>query len=263
LIQEIMDNGPYNIKGALLVVKLWHPKLAFEKVDLSSCAFWVQVHGLPLENMLAVNAIKIGKLFGLEVLTVEDGEKSGIINHHHLRFRLIIDVSLPLVPGFHLPRSGLSPLWIKLIYARFGGYCSLCGCIGHRKTFCTAPPHLVDLERYSTSLRGYVYPRARKLVSASPVSGSRGPSINPLSSCTGTPSSVLYLHGAASASAASPIVGFPPCLVPLTLVEEASRPTETRAHSSAHSYTQFFGQGDATSSYIRPSLSSKGKDKKI
>jgi hypothetical protein len=33
------------------------------------------VHGLPLENMMVVNAIKIGKLIGLEVLDVEDGEK--------------------------------------------------------------------------------------------------------------------------------------------------------------------------------------------
>jgi len=261
LVQEIMDNGPYNIKGALLVVKPWPPELDFEEVDLSSCAFWVQVHGLPLENKLAVNAIKIGKLLGLKVLTVEDGKKSGIINHHHLRFCLLIDVSLPLVPGFHLLRSGLSPLWIKLLYERLADYCSLCGCIGHRKTFCSAPPHLVNPERYSTSLRGYVYPRPRKLVFASPVSSTSGHSINPLSSCTGDTGSVLYLQGASSASAAPPILGLPPCLVPLKLADEASLPTETRPHSSARSYTQVFGQGAATSTHVRPSQSSKGKEK--
>jgi len=247
LIKEIMDNGHYNIKGALLVVKPWPPELAFEEVDISSCAFWVQVHGLPLENMLAVNAIKIGKLFGLEVLTVEDGDRIGIINHHHLRFRLVIDVSLPLVPGFYLPRSGLSPLWIKLLYERLGDYCMLCGCIGHRKTYCTAPPHLVDPERYTTSLRGYVYPKSRKLVSACPVSGSSGRSIPPLPSCSGAPASVLYLQGAASASAASPTI--PSSSVPLKLAKDVSLPPETRLHSSARSSTQFYGQGAATSSY--------------
>jgi hypothetical protein len=245
-----MDNGPYNIKGALLVVKPWPSELAFEEVDLSSCAFWVQVHGLPLENMLAVNAIKIGKLFGLKVPTVEDGEKSGNINHHHLRFFLLIDVSLPLGLGFHLPRSGLSPLWIKLLYERLADYCSLCGCIGHCKTFCSAPPHLVNPERYRTSLRGYVYQRPRKLVSASHVSGTSGYIINPLPSCTGDTGYVLYLLGASSASAAPPILGLPPCSVPLKLADEASLPTETRPHSSARSYTQFFGQGTATSTHV-------------
>jgi hypothetical protein len=259
LIKEIMDNGPYNIKGALLVVKPWPPELAFEEVDLSSCAFWVQVHGLPLENMLAVNAIKIGKLFDLEVLTVEDGDRSGIINHHHLRFRLVIDVSLPLVLGFYLPRSGLSPLWIKLLYERLGDYCMLCGCIGHRKTYCTAPPHLVDPERYTTSLRGYVYPKSRKLVSACPVSGSSGRSIPPLPSCSGAPASVLYLQGAASASAASPTI--PSSSVPLKLAKDVSLPPETRLHSSARSSTQFYGQGAATSSYAQPYQSFKGKEK--
>jgi len=256
LIKEIMDNGPYNVKGALLVVKPWPPELAFEEVDLSSCAFWVQVHGLPLENMLAVNAIKIGKLFGLEVLTVEDGERSGIINHHHLRFRLVIDVSLPLVPGFYLPRSGLSALWIKLLYERLGDYCVLCGCIGHRKTYCAAPPHLVDPERYTTSLRGYVYPKSRKLVSASPASVSSGSSIPPLPSSAGASGSVLYLQGAASASAAPPTI--PSSTVPLRRVTDVPLPPVSRLHPSARS-SYFYGQGAAT--YAQLYQSSKGKEK--
>lgn len=112
-------------------------------------------------------------------------------------------------------------------------YCSLCGCIGHCKTFCSAPPHLVNPECYRTSLRGYVYPRPRKLVSASPVSGTSGHSINPLPSCTGDTGSVLYLQGASSASTAPPILGLPPCSIPLKLADGASLPTKTRPHSFA------------------------------
>jgi len=257
-----MDNGPYNIKGSLLVVKPWPPKLAFEEVDLSSCAFCVQVHGLPLQNIMVVNAIKIGKLIGLKVLTVEDGDKSGIINHHHLRFRLLIDVSLPLAPGFHLPCSGRSPLWIKLIYERLANYCALCGCIGHCKTFCPAPPPLGTPDRYSTSLRGYVYPSSRKLVYARPASGTNEHTINPMPSCSVDTGSVLYLQGVSSASAASPINGLPPSLVPFKLAEEASLPTESRPQSPSCSYTHFFGQCAATSPHVRPFASSKGKEKK-
>jgi hypothetical protein len=53
---------------------------------------WVQVHGLPLQNLTAVNAIKIGKFIGIEVLNVENGDLVGIIAHHHLRIRIMINV---------------------------------------------------------------------------------------------------------------------------------------------------------------------------
>jgi hypothetical protein len=54
-----MDNGPWNIKDALLVVKQWPRELTNAEFILSTCAFWVQVHGLPLQNMTTINAIKI------------------------------------------------------------------------------------------------------------------------------------------------------------------------------------------------------------
>ncbi len=59
-----MDLGPWNIKGSLLVLKPWTPEVTFDEVELSTCPFWVQVHGLPLQNMTARNAISIGKSHG-------------------------------------------------------------------------------------------------------------------------------------------------------------------------------------------------------
>jgi hypothetical protein len=200
LVQEIMDNGPYNIKGSLLVVKPWPPELTSKEVDLSSCAFWVQVHGLPLQNMMVVNAIKIGKLIGLKVLDVEDGDKSGIISHHHLRICILLDVSLPLVPGFHLPRSARSVIWIKFLYERLADYCTLCGCIGRQKSFCPAPPPLGLPDRYGTSLRGYVYLGTRRLFSSRHASGSSSPITTSSPLCTEELGSILYLQGVSCSS---------------------------------------------------------------
>jgi len=67
-------------------------------IYLSTCEFWVQVHGLPLQNMTAVNAIKIGKKFIGEVLNVENRDKKGIIARHHLRIRIAVNILLPLHP---------------------------------------------------------------------------------------------------------------------------------------------------------------------
>jgi hypothetical protein len=98
-----MDNGPWNIKDDLLVVKPWPPELTNAEFILFTCAFWVKVHGLPLQNMTDVNAIKIGKFIGDAVLDVDNGDCPGIICHHHLGMCVVFDVSKPLVPGFHLP----------------------------------------------------------------------------------------------------------------------------------------------------------------
>jgi hypothetical protein len=56
-VTKIMENGPLNIKGALLILKPWPPELTADEVDLLNCSFWVQVHGLPFQNLTAVNAI--------------------------------------------------------------------------------------------------------------------------------------------------------------------------------------------------------------
>jgi hypothetical protein len=135
LVAKIIENGPWNVKGALLVIKPWPPELSIDEVDLSSCAFWVQVHGLPLQNLTAVNAIKIGKFLGIEVLNVENGDLEGIIAHHHLRIRVLINVLQPLIPGFSLPRLDLPSIWIRFQYERLADYCVYCGLIGHRKFF--------------------------------------------------------------------------------------------------------------------------------
>jgi hypothetical protein len=160
LVIKIMDSGPWNVKGALLVLQPWPQDLTYDEVNLNSCVFWVQVHGLPLQNMTTVNAIKIGKFIGT-VLDVENGELPGIICNHHLRIKVSIDITQPLVPGFLLPRQGRSSIWIKFLYERLADYCSLCGLIGHRKNFFPVPPPLGQPNRYGFSLRGYVYPGSR------------------------------------------------------------------------------------------------------
>jgi hypothetical protein len=117
----------------------------------------VQVHGLPLQNLTAVNAIKIGKFIGIEVLNVANGDLEGIIAHHHLRIRVLINVLQPLIPGFFLPRLDLPSIWIRFQYERLADYCVYCGLIGHRKFFCPDPIPHNQQELFVHTLRGYVY----------------------------------------------------------------------------------------------------------
>jgi len=105
-----------------------------------------------------VNAIKIGKFIGIEVLNVANGDLEGIIAHHHLRIRVLINVLQPLIPGFFLPRLDLPSIWIRFQYERLADYCVYCGLIGHRKFFCPDPIPHNQQELFVHTLRGYVYP---------------------------------------------------------------------------------------------------------
>jgi hypothetical protein len=130
-VDKIMELGPWNIKGSLLILTPWTSNFTFEEVELYECAFWVQIHGLPLYNMTARNATSIGLSLG-KVLAI-DNCSTGIVGTNHLRIRVAIDTRQPLVPGFSLPRPGRSASWVRFLYKRLADYCTLCGLIGHRK----------------------------------------------------------------------------------------------------------------------------------
>jgi hypothetical protein len=45
-VDRILHRGPWNIRGSLLLLQEWSPELALAKVELTHCAFWIQVHGI-------------------------------------------------------------------------------------------------------------------------------------------------------------------------------------------------------------------------
>lgn len=47
--QRVLDNGPWRFSGHLVNFKSWIPNTPLHCYDFSTCAFWVQVFGLPLE----------------------------------------------------------------------------------------------------------------------------------------------------------------------------------------------------------------------
>jgi len=153
-IQTILDQGPWNVRGSLLLLKPWSPDLALDEVNLNLCSFWVQVHGLPCQNMAAVNAVIIAQRLG-KFLAVDHHDAKGLICQPFLRFRVELDTSQPLLSGFHLPRTGRDPLWISFRYERLGDYCTLCGLIGHKRSQCIQPSHRHCPDKYRIPLQTF------------------------------------------------------------------------------------------------------------
>jgi len=153
-VKKILDQGPWNVRGSLLLLKPWSPDLALDEINLRLCSFWVQVHGLPRQNMAVVNSVKIAQRLG-KILAVDDHDNAGLICQPFLRFRVELDSAHPLISGFHLPRPGRDLLWISLRYERLGDYCTLCGLIGHKKSQCTQPPNRLNPDKYRVPLQTF------------------------------------------------------------------------------------------------------------
>jgi hypothetical protein len=116
--------------------------------------------------MAAVNSVKIAQRLG-KILAVDDFDNSGLICQPFLRFRVALDTSKPLIPGFHLPRPGKEPLWISFRYERLGDYCTLCGVIGHKKNQCPQPPNRISPEKYKIPLQTFSLYGIRQTLSSS------------------------------------------------------------------------------------------------
>lgn len=49
---KIMNQGPWNIKGTMLILKLWEVDITISELSFYETYLWVQIHGLSLGNSL-------------------------------------------------------------------------------------------------------------------------------------------------------------------------------------------------------------------
>jgi hypothetical protein len=181
---SIINQGPWTIKGSLLLLQPWSSELAIDEVELQFCAFWVQVHELPRQFMTIKNAIRISKSIG-NILELDNNNSSGIISRPFLRFKIDINTSLPLASGFYMPCEGRKPHWIAFKYEHLDEYCSSCGLIGHVKKFCPVPPKKATPEKYKWSLRAAPY--VRPTLMANPPQEDSDSGISPAASVGNSP----------------------------------------------------------------------------
>ena len=149
---RIMNQRPWNIRGSLLLLQPWSPSLAIDEVKILFCPFWVQVHNLRHQYMTIKNAIRIGKGIG-KFLELNHFNLGSLICHQFLRFKIDVNTSQPLAPGFYISRHDLDPHWIAFKYERLDEYCVAGGLIGHKKKDYPAPQILDLSEKYIISLK--------------------------------------------------------------------------------------------------------------
>jgi hypothetical protein len=155
-IDKILKCPTWNVNGCLLILTLWSPKATMKELSSTTAPFWIQIHGMPLENMTIKNAVAIGKGLG-SFLKVDDNASGKITFRSYLRVLIEIKVLEPLKPGFYFKRDNKEPLWISFIYERLDFYCTLCGKIGHKQSNCCSPETEHHPELYSISLKVNIF----------------------------------------------------------------------------------------------------------
>ncbi|BFG30758.1 hypothetical protein CerSpe_170320 [Prunus speciosa] len=121
MAKRILDSGPWSVMGFSSSIQPWPSDLGIEEIQFHLIPLWVQAHGVPLKDMTTAKANRLGRFIG-DVLQVEDPVQAGGLRGF-LRVRVLVDISKPLPPGFGLPRSDLSKLWIAFCYEKLSNFC--------------------------------------------------------------------------------------------------------------------------------------------
>ena len=104
-------------------------------INFNMGRIWVRVHDLPWDYLNTDWTVRILSHVGL--IEAIENHGSGIPQQPYLRAKLIVDLTLPLIPGCFLPLEGNRVSWVYFRYEGIYKFCKECGCVGHNTGRCT------------------------------------------------------------------------------------------------------------------------------
>ncbi|GMP72413.1 hypothetical protein CsSME_00030462 [Camellia sinensis var. sinensis] len=136
---RVLQEAPWSVMRSLLVLQPLPLGKAIDELDFRWSPFWVQVHGLPLDEMTRAHREVIGNRIG-RLVEIEAPSDGLLIHRNFLRLRVEVDVSKPLLQFILYRRDSSGPvgdgLKIYYKYERLSEFCYDCGRNGHDKLAC-------------------------------------------------------------------------------------------------------------------------------
>lgn len=125
--------------------------------------FWVQIHGLPREDVNPENAFILLKKVG-RVVEIDDPFKlGGGAPTHFIRARVAINIKKTIWSGCWIQKDDERRVWVHFKYERLQGLCFKCGEFGHEIKHCIKPLAMAainkNMPKYGQFLTAFI-PRA-------------------------------------------------------------------------------------------------------
>ncbi|XP_048129039.1 uncharacterized protein At4g02000-like [Rhodamnia argentea] len=135
---RILESGPWSFTRHVLVLRPWEPGVLPQCIKFDSYAFWMHIHGLPVEGRTEEVIRNIAGKLG-EVLDVKV-EARGFSALTVGKAKVILDLSCPLESGMIYSFKGKEH-WLDFRYERLPVYCFSCGRLGHYAQKCKEIPY--------------------------------------------------------------------------------------------------------------------------
>nr|POF23150.1 uncharacterized protein CFP56_63612 [Quercus suber] len=135
-LEWVEKNGPWNFENNLLLLYRWRKGMTAKNISFPHSPFWVQIWGLPFENMTKENGRDIGSKIG-RVLEVD---KIAVLADQakFLRVRVEVQIDKPLRRGGYVKNVEGGRFWVDFRYEKLPTFYYRCGILGHDKKHCQA-----------------------------------------------------------------------------------------------------------------------------
>ncbi|GLT58254.1 hypothetical protein SLA2020_311620 [Shorea laevis] len=95
-LMYVLENAPWSVGGFLFNFKRWDLGMSLAEIDFSVASYWIQVHGLNVDELTYNSAVTIGSSLGI-LIKAEDPIVNNVLLRDFLRCRVQIEVLKPLL----------------------------------------------------------------------------------------------------------------------------------------------------------------------
>ena len=133
-LERVMEYEPWTFDKHLVLFQRIEDSTTISSLSFNECAFWIQIHNLPIKSMTPELGMSIGKSLGRVICVSEANENASI--GRSLRVRVSINVTKPLSRGRKLWDKGVGVGWASFRYERLPNFCYWCGSLLHEDREC-------------------------------------------------------------------------------------------------------------------------------
>ena len=131
--EKVLMNEPWSFDKHLVLFKRYVSGLPIRQIHFTSIPFWLQFHGLPIDQLTDENAVMIGNTVGN---VIHSQVKEELIGGDFLRIRVNVETTKPLCRGRKVLLETGKEIWVSFKYEKIPNFCYWCGFVSHDDKDC-------------------------------------------------------------------------------------------------------------------------------